>query len=99
MSQTLAFDHVHLSAPDQAAASQWYIEHLGADFTDYVEENMAYSKSLGRVSEALRSWGRHQVLDRAHLPNFVFTPDDIVVALGQDGLVANTMKFAVMCSA
>lgn len=75
------------------AQARFYIEHLGADFTDYVEENMAYSRSLGQVSEALRGWGRHQVLDRAHLPNFVFAPDDIVVALGQDGLVANTMKY------
>lgn len=75
------------------AQARFYIEHLGADFTDYVEENMAYSRSLHQVSEALRSWGRHQVLDRAHLPNFVFSPDDIVVALGQDGLVANTMKY------
>lgn len=75
------------------AQARFYIEHLGADFTDYVEENMAYSRSLHQVSEALRSWGRHQVLDRAHLPNFVFSPDDIVVALGQDGLVANAMKY------
>ncbi len=75
------------------AQARFYIEHLGADFTDYVEENMAYGKSLGLVSEALRGWGRHQVLDRAHLPNYVFAPDDIVVALGQDGLVANTMKY------
>jgi len=75
------------------AQARFYIEHLGADFTDYVEENMAYSRSLSQVSEALRNWGRHQVLDRAHLPNFVFAADDIVVALGQDGLVANTMKY------
>src|SRR6266700_6241111 len=27
------------------------------------------------------------------LPNFVFGPEDIVVALGQDGLVANTLKY------
>ena len=30
MAETLQFDHVHLSAPDQAAAAQWYIDHLGA---------------------------------------------------------------------
>src|SRR5262245_15169190 len=27
---SLAFDHVHLSAPDQAAAGAWYVRHLGA---------------------------------------------------------------------
>lgn len=75
------------------AQARFYIEHLGADFTDYVQEHMAYSQSLLSVSAALRAWGRHQVLDRAQLPNYVFAADDIVLALGQDGLVANTMKY------
>jgi NAD kinase len=75
------------------AQARFYIEHLDADFTDYVDENLAYTQSLHQVCEALRGWGRHQVLDRALLPNFVFAPDDIVMALGQDGLVANTMKY------
>jgi hypothetical protein len=34
-----------------------------------------------------------QVVQRSFLPNFVFGPQDIVVALGQDGLVANTLKY------
>jgi NAD kinase len=53
----------------------------------------AYAQSLRVAVEALASWGRYQLLDRAYLPNFVFARDDIVVALGQDGLVANTMKY------
>ncbi|MGM9489758.1 sugar kinase [Ideonella sp. YS5] len=73
--------------------ARFYIEHLGADFGDYVQEELAYEASLRTAREALNQWGRHQVLDRAHLPNFVFSAEDIVVALGQDGLVANTMKY------
>ncbi len=34
-----------------------------------------------------------QFIDRTFLPNFVFGPDDTVVVLGQDGLVANTLKY------
>ena len=34
-----------------------------------------------------------QVIDRGFLPNFVFGPEDTVVTLGQDGLVANTLKY------
>jgi hypothetical protein len=34
-----------------------------------------------------------QVLDRAFLTNFLFGNDDAVVVLGQDGLVANTLKY------
>lgn len=73
--------------------ARFYVEHLGADFTDYVRENAAYALSLQVTIEALQAWGRYQVVDRGYLPNFVFAPDDIVVALGQDGLVANTMKY------
>jgi NAD kinase len=73
--------------------ARFYLEHLGADVADYVSENLAYDESLRVVHESLRQWGRYQVLDRAHLTNFVFASDDIVVALGQDGLVANTMKY------
>jgi hypothetical protein len=38
-------------------------------------------------------WGRYQTVDRSFLPNFIFGPADIAVALGQDGLVANIMKY------
>ena len=75
------------------AQARFYIEHLGADFSDYLRENSAYAQSLQVTVEALQAWGRYQVVDRGYLPNFVFAPDDIVVALGQDGLVANTMKY------
>ena len=75
------------------AQARFYIEHLGADFSDYLRENAAYAQSLQLTVETLRAWGRYQVVDRAYLPNFLFAPDDIVVALGQDGLVANTMKY------
>lgn len=47
----------------------------------------------GLTASALASFGRYQLVDRSYLPNFIFGPDDIVVALGQDGLVANTMKY------
>ena len=75
------------------AQAKFYIEHLGADFSDYLRENTAYAHALQVSVEALQAWGRYQVVDRGYLPNFVFAPDDIVVALGQDGLVANTMKY------
>ena len=45
------------------------------------------------MTEALLAHGRWQAIDRQYLPNFLFGPDDVVVVLGQDGLVANTMKY------
>lgn len=43
--------------------------------------------------QELAGLGRVQIVQRALLPNFVFGPEDTVIALGQDGLVANTLKY------
>lgn len=73
--------------------AKFYVEHLGADFSDYLKESEAYAASLSVTVQTLQAWGRYQIVDRSLLANFVFAPSDIVVALGQDGLVANTMKY------
>jgi NAD kinase len=73
--------------------AQFYVEHLGADFGDYVEEQRRYREAVRQTETVLDGLGRVQRLDRRYLGNFVFGPDDIVVVLGQDGLVANTLKY------
>jgi NAD kinase len=35
------------------------------------------------------------VLDRSLLPNYLFANDELVIVVGQDGLVANTAKYAL----
>lgn len=73
--------------------AQFYVEHLGADFSDYLKEHDQYKKSLTLAENVLQQLGRVQVLRREFLPNFVFGDNDTLVVLGQDGLVANTMKY------
>ncbi|MBB2682687.1 sugar kinase (plasmid) [Rhizobium sophoriradicis] len=73
--------------------AQFYVEHLGADFSDYLAEKKLYETAIADVEASLRAVARVQRLDRRYLPNFVFGPDDVVVVLGQDGLVANTLKY------
>lgn len=75
------------------AQARFYIEHLRADFSDYVREHEVYLEARRQTLATLETRGRHQVIERNFLPNFVFGDSDIVVALGQDGLVANTMKY------
>lgn len=75
---------------DQA---RFYVEHLGADFSDYQEEDSTYKRALQETEKVLSRHGRLQVLDRAFIPNFIFGPHDTVIALGQDGLVANVLKY------
>jgi len=73
--------------------AQFYVEHLGADFSDYLIEHKRYREATHRAEETLRGFGRVQRLERRYVPNFVFGADDSVVVLGQDGLVANTLKY------
>ena len=76
-----------------ADQARFYVEHLGADFADYQREHDIYQAERQQTVRMLEQWGRYQIIDRGFLPNFIFGPSDIVVALGQDGLVANTMKY------
>jgi NAD kinase len=73
--------------------ARFYVEHQGSDFSDYLREDETYHRALVETQTILAQLGRVQTVDRAFLPNFVFGPDDTVVALGQDGLVANTLKY------
>ena len=73
--------------------AQFYIERMGADFDDYVQEDRRYHQALDAALAELQPLGRVQRLDREHVPSFIFGPEDVVVVLGQDGLVANTMKY------
>ena len=73
--------------------ARFYVEHLGGDFSDYKKEQDTYQAAVEETDAALRPLGLVQFIDRTFLPNFVFGPEDTVVVLGQDGLVANTLKY------
>jgi NAD kinase len=73
--------------------ARFYVEHQGADFSDYLAEDETYHHALIETRKILARIGRVQTVDRGFLPNFVFAPDDTIVTLGQDGLVANTLKY------
>ncbi|MBI4852403.1 MAG: NAD(+)/NADH kinase [Acidobacteria bacterium] len=73
--------------------AKFYIEHSGGDFSDYVEEDTVYQQSLDTLRQSLEIGLKLQVIDREFLPTFLFTEKDLIVTLGQDGLVANTAKY------
>jgi hypothetical protein len=75
--------------------ARFYIESAGGDFGDYDSEDSAYKRSLDDVVQALRNVAKIQVIDRGYLPNYVFADDEMVVVVGQDGLVANVAKYAL----
>lgn len=73
--------------------AKFYVSHLGQDFSDYEREDEHYINAVRTAQQTLGVLGRVQMIDRSFLPNFSFGPEDIVVVLGQDGLVANTVKY------
>lgn len=75
--------------------ARFYVETLGADFNDYVTEDITYKKALADAESLLSDIGRLHVIERGFLPNFIFAEKDIVVVIGQDGLVANTLKYVL----
>lgn len=81
---------VRFSSKDQA---RFYVQHMGQDFSDYEQEDEQYKQCLLKARQALSEVGRLQLLERSLLPNYVFGPQDTVIVLGQDGLVANTLKY------
>ena len=78
---------------NSASQAKFYVEHLGADFSDYEQEHQEYVASVAESLECLGRHGRPYVLERNFLTNFIFGPQDIVFAIGQDGMVANILKY------
>ena len=74
--------------------AKFYIEHAGGDFSDYEREHDTYRQALDRHRRDLEFGIPRQMLDRALVPTYTFTAQDVVVTLGQDGLVANVAKYA-----
>src|SRR5262245_21951038 len=73
--------------------TKFYIEHAGGDFGDYEREADAYQLALSLLQANLDFGLPQQLLDRSLVPKFEFREEDVIVVLGQDGLVANTAKY------
>jgi NAD kinase len=73
--------------------AKFYLEHNQTDPGDYLLEHDVYMQQLLEAERVLKGHGRFQPLERSYLPDYRFSPEDIVVVVGQDGLVANTLKY------
>ncbi len=65
----------------------------GQSFRDIDDAHQCYHSALTSLKAAVPTSTRMQVIERAFLPNFLFSPHDLVVTLGQDGLVVNVAKY------
>lgn len=74
--------------------AKFYIERLGGDFYDYEKEDEIFHDSLNSLQSQLSKVVKHKVVDRVYLPYYIFSDKNIIVTIGQDGLVANTAKYS-----
>lgn len=64
-----------------------------ADFAKAEVEDTAQSRAVARIRQALPADVKLAEIDRGMVAQFLFEPHDLVVAVGQDGLVANVAKY------
>jgi NAD kinase len=76
------------------AQAKFYIERLGGNFKDYEVEHETFHTSLISLQTQLSKVIKHKVVDRAFVPSYIFTDKNVIVVIGQDGLVANTAKYS-----
>lgn len=73
--------------------ARFYLEHSGVSFQEYERAHNAYHLSLHHLKDLLPKQMKVQFIDRSFLPNFLFGVKDLIITLGQDGLVINTAKY------
>jgi len=74
--------------------ARFYIERMGGDFNDYEQEDQIFHESLAKLQTQLSKVIKHKIVDRSFLPSYIFSEKNVIVVIGQDGLVANTAKYS-----
>jgi NAD kinase len=79
------------------AQAKFYIESLGGKFDDYELEHEIFQTSLNSLQTQLSRVVKNKTVERIYLPSFIFSEKNLIVVIGQDGLVANTAKYSKGC--
>jgi NAD kinase len=79
------------------AQAKFYIESLGGNFDDYELEHEIFQTSLISLQTQLSRVVKNKTVERIYLPSFIFSDKNLIVVIGQDGLVANTAKYSKGC--
>lgn len=73
--------------------AQFFLRTRGRDLAELEDRHHAYDAALKAAAAAVPLDWRRGTLERDDIARFLFAPDDIVVVVGQDGLVANVAKY------
>lgn len=87
-------DYEHLLATHATREqARFFLKTRGQDIQDLADRHEAFNAALLRVRHAIPEAWRVARVQRADLDRFLFAPEDVVIAVGQDGLVANLAKY------
>lgn len=73
--------------------ASFFLTSRGRDIGELETRHALNDAALKAVSAAIPPDWRRGRVERADLSRFLFEPEDVVVVVGQDGLVANTAKY------
>lgn len=73
--------------------ARFFLETRGQSIDHVQARHDAQEAALARASAAIPVDWRRASIERSALDRFLFEPDDILVVVGQDGLVANVAKY------
>lgn len=71
----------------------FFLSSRGRDIEEVAERHRRTRRALAEVTAAIPLTWRQTRLERADLDRFLFAPEDVVIVVGQDGLVANVAKY------
>src|SRR5688572_1663428 len=71
----------------------FFLASRGRSLGEAEERDAAVGDALAAVTAAIPLEWRRAEAERADLDRFLFTPEDVVAVVGQDGLVANVAKY------
>lgn len=63
------------------------------EIAGYEKEHFKFHKALLNIEKQLSKVLRTKRLEQKYLSNYIFTEKDVIIVVGQDGLVANTAKY------
>jgi hypothetical protein len=73
--------------------ARFFVDSRGRSLEELEERDAATRAAIAAVSAAVPVDWRRADVERADLERFLFTPEDVVAAVGQVGLVANVAKY------
>lgn len=76
------------------AQAKFYIESSGGNFQDYEAEHEIFHQALNELQTQLSKLIKNKTIERQYVPSYLFSDRNLIVVLGQDGLVANTAKYS-----